>query len=51
VGHSDLLVAGPRYYNPVARVHLAEKQPQEARRAFDLARTAFQNARTEPPLC
>ncbi len=35
----------------LARVHLAEKQPEEARRAFDLAKTAFTNARTEPPLC
>jgi hypothetical protein len=35
----------------LARVHLGEKQPGEARRAFDLARTAFTNARTEPPLC
>jgi hypothetical protein len=35
----------------LARVHATEKQPQEARRAFDLARTAFANARTEPALC
>jgi len=35
----------------LARVHVAEKQPDEARRAFDLAKTAFTNARTEPPLC
>jgi hypothetical protein len=35
----------------LARVHLAEKQPQEAKRAFDLAKTAFTNARTEPPVC
>ena len=35
----------------LARVHVAEKQPQEARRAFDLAKTAFHNARTEAPLC
>jgi endoglucanase len=35
----------------LARVHLAEKQPEAARRAFDLAKTAFTNARTEPPLC
>ncbi len=35
----------------LARVHLGEKQPEEARRAFDLARTAFSNARTEPPVC
>jgi hypothetical protein len=35
----------------LARLHAAEKQAEEARRAFDLARTALQNARTEPPLC
>ncbi|HEX9186547.1 MAG TPA: glycoside hydrolase family 9 protein [Vicinamibacteria bacterium] len=35
----------------LARLHVAEKQPGEARRAFDLARTAFANARTEPPVC
>jgi hypothetical protein len=35
----------------LARVDAAEKQLEEARRAFDLAKTAFQNARTEPPLC
>jgi len=35
----------------LARVHLAEKQPEAARRAFDLGKTAFTNARTEPPLC
>jgi endoglucanase len=35
----------------LARVHLREGQPAEARRAFELARTAFTNARTEPPLC
>jgi hypothetical protein len=35
----------------LARVHAAEGQSQEARRAFDLAKTAFTNARTEPPLC
>jgi hypothetical protein len=35
----------------LVRVHLAEKQPEEARRAFDLAKTAFTNARTEPPVC
>ena len=35
----------------LARVHLREKQPAEAKRAFELARTAFTNARTEPPVC
>jgi hypothetical protein len=35
----------------LARVHAAEKQPEAARRAFDLAKAAFTNARTEPPLC
>jgi len=35
----------------LARVHLAEKQLEAARRAFALATTAFTNARTEPPLC
>jgi hypothetical protein len=35
----------------LARVHAQEKQPGEARRAFDLAKTAFTNARTEPPVC
>jgi hypothetical protein len=35
----------------LARVHLREKQPEEAKRAFALARTAFTNARTEPPVC
>jgi hypothetical protein len=35
----------------LARLHAAEKQPQEARHAFDLAKTAFRNARSEPPLC
>jgi hypothetical protein len=35
----------------LARLHVAEKQPVEARRAFGLARTAFVNARTEPHLC
>ena len=35
----------------LARVHLREEQPEAARRAFDLARTAFTNARTEPPVC
>jgi hypothetical protein len=35
----------------LARVHAAEKEPQEARRAFDLAKAALDNARNEPPLC
>jgi endoglucanase len=35
----------------LARIHLAEKQPEAARRSFELARTAFTNARTEPPVC
>ena len=35
----------------LTRVHLKEKQPAEAKRAFELARTAFTNARTEPALC
>jgi hypothetical protein len=35
----------------LARVHLAEKQPEAARSAFALARTAFTNARAEPHLC
>jgi hypothetical protein len=35
----------------LARIHLAEAQPEVARRSFELARTAFTNARTEPPLC
>ena len=35
----------------LARVHVAEKQPEAARRAFGLAKTAFTNARTEPALC
>jgi hypothetical protein len=35
----------------LARLHLREQQPAEAERAFDLARTAFTNARTEPPVC
>jgi hypothetical protein len=35
----------------LARLHVAEKQPQEARHAFDLAKTAFANARAEPPVC
>jgi hypothetical protein len=35
----------------LARVDLAEKQPAAARQAFDLAKTAFTNARTEPPIC
>jgi endoglucanase len=35
----------------LARVHLGEKQPEAARRSFELAKTAFTNARTEPPVC
>ena len=35
----------------LARVHVAEKQPEAARKAFGLAKTAFANARSEPPLC
>jgi len=35
----------------LARIHFVEKQPEAARRSFDLARTAFTNARSEPPLC
>jgi hypothetical protein len=35
----------------LARLHVAEGQEEEARRAFGLARTAFTNARTEPPVC
>jgi hypothetical protein len=35
----------------LARIHLAEKQPEAARRSFELAKTAFNNARTEPHLC
>ncbi len=35
----------------LARLHTAEKQPDEARRAFDLAKVAFANATTEPHLC
>jgi hypothetical protein len=35
----------------LARLHVAERQPGEARRAFDLAKTAFRNARSEPHLC
>ncbi len=35
----------------LARVHLREMEPEAARRAFDLAKTAFTNARTEPPVC
>lgn len=35
----------------LARVHRREKQPAEAKRAFELARTAFTNARSEPPVC
>ena len=35
----------------LARVHLAEKQPEAARSSFELAKIAFTNARTEPLLC
>jgi hypothetical protein len=35
----------------LARIHLAQGQADEARRAFGLAQTAFTNARTEPPVC
>jgi hypothetical protein len=35
----------------LARVHQREKQPAEAKRAFELARTALTNARSEPPVC
>ncbi|HVO09824.1 MAG TPA: glycoside hydrolase family 9 protein [Vicinamibacteria bacterium] len=35
----------------LARAHLREKQPAEAKRAFALARAAYTNARTEPPVC
>jgi endoglucanase len=35
----------------LARVHVAEKQTEAARKAFALALTAFSNARSEPPLC
>jgi hypothetical protein len=35
----------------LARLHLAEKHPEAARRSFDLAVKAFTSARTEPPLC
>jgi hypothetical protein len=35
----------------LARAHVREKQPQEAQRAWGLAKTAFQNARTEPFVC
>ncbi len=35
----------------LARLHVGEGQEQEARRAFGLGRTAFTNARVEPPLC
>ena len=33
----------------LARVHVAEKQTEDARKAFALAKTAFANARSEPP--
>jgi hypothetical protein len=35
----------------LARIHRAEKQPEAARRSFELAKTAFTNARSEPYLC
>jgi len=35
----------------LARLHVREKQPVEAKRAFELARTAFANARSEPLSC
>jgi hypothetical protein len=35
----------------LARVHLAENRPEAAHRAYELAKTAFKNARTEPYLC
>jgi len=35
----------------LARVHVAEKQPDAAKKASALAKTAFANARTEPHLC
>jgi hypothetical protein len=35
----------------LARLHLAEKQEEAARKSFELAKTAFANARTEPHLC
>ncbi len=35
----------------LARLHQRERQPAEAKRAFELAQTAFANARREPPVC
>jgi len=35
----------------LARLHLREKRADAARAAFDQARTALQDARTEPPVC
>lgn len=35
----------------LARLHRREKQPDAARSAFDMARTALVNARTEPRVC
>ncbi|RPI29557.1 MAG: hypothetical protein EHM61_01190 [Acidobacteria bacterium] len=35
----------------LARLHVREKRPDAARKAFDQARTAFRNARTEAPVC
>ncbi|HSD65385.1 MAG TPA: glycoside hydrolase family 9 protein, partial [Vicinamibacteria bacterium] len=34
----------------LARIHVAEKQPDAATKAFALAKTAFANARSEPPV-
>jgi hypothetical protein len=35
----------------LARLHLGENRPEAAREAFEAAHTAFENARTEPPVC
>ena len=35
----------------LARLHRGQKRPEEARRDFELARVALQNARTEPLVC
>ncbi len=35
----------------LARLHLAEKRPEAARQAFQQAWQAWENARTEPPVC
>ncbi|MFB3903919.1 MAG: glycoside hydrolase family 9 protein [Acidobacteriota bacterium] len=35
----------------LARLHLAQKQPEAARQAFHQARQALDNARNEPPVC